>query len=92
MKPRRMATALQFMPSWNRLMYQPVGVVGVVAPWNYPHQLAFGPAIAALAAGNRVMLKPSEYTPRYAALLARLVPAFFSSEEMVVVTGDSTVA
>jgi coniferyl-aldehyde dehydrogenase len=92
MKPRRMATALQFLPGRNRLMCQPVGVVGVVAPWNYPHQLAFGPAIAALAAGNRVMLKPSEYTPRYSALLARLVPAYFSPDEMTVVTGDSTVA
>ncbi len=92
MKPRRMATALQFLPGRNRLLCQPVGVVGIIAPWNYPHQLAFGPAIAALAAGNRVMLKPSEYTPRYAALLAQLVPAYFSPDEMVVVTGDRTVA
>jgi coniferyl-aldehyde dehydrogenase len=92
MKPRRMATALQFLPARNRLLCQPVGVVGIVVPWNYPHQLAFGPAIAALAAGNRVLLKPSEFTPRYSALLAQLVAAYFSPDEMTVVTGDSTVA
>src|SRR5471032_37408 len=92
MQPRRMATALQFLPARNRLLSQPLGVVGIIAPWNYPHQLAFGPAIAALAAGNRVMLKPSEFTPRYATLLEQLVPLYFSADEMAVVTGDSSVA
>ena len=92
MKPRRMHTALQFLPARNRLLSQPLGVVGIIAPWNYPHQLAFGPAIAALAAGNRVMIKPSEFTPRYSALLEQLVPAYFSGDEMMVVTGGSEVA
>jgi coniferyl-aldehyde dehydrogenase len=92
MAPRRIATALQFLPARNRLLSQPLGVVGIIAPWNYPHQLAFGPAIAALAAGNRVMLKLSEHTPCYAALLERLVPMYFSADELVVVGGGTDVA
>src|SRR5882757_1710752 len=63
MAPRRVATALQFWPAKNRLIPQPLGVVGVIAPWNYPLQLTLAPAIGALAAGNRVMIKPSELTP-----------------------------
>ncbi len=64
MAPRRVATALQFLPGKNRLMPQPLGVVGIIAPWNYPLQLTLAPAIGALAAGNRVMIKPSELTPQ----------------------------
>ena len=92
MKPRRMATALQFKPASNRLLCQPVGVVGIIAPWNYPHQLALGPAVAALAAGNRVMIKPSEFTPRYSALLEQLVCAYFAPDEVAVVNGEAEVA
>jgi coniferyl-aldehyde dehydrogenase len=92
MKPRRAATALQYLPAKNRLLSQPLGVVGIISPWNYPHQLALGPAIAAFAAGNRVMLKPSELTPNYSALLAKLVAEYFSEDEMVVVTGGADVA
>ena len=75
MAPRRIATALQFMPAKNRLIPQPLGVVGIIAPWNYPLQLTLAPAVAALAAGNRVMIKPSELTPRFSALLRELVSA-----------------
>jgi coniferyl-aldehyde dehydrogenase len=91
MKPRRAATALQYLPAKNRLLRQPLGVVGIISPWNYPHQLAIGPAIAAFAAGNRVMLKPSEYTPRYSALLAKIVSEYFAPDEMMVVTGSMEV-
>ena len=69
MAPQRMPTALQFMPGKNRLIPQPLGVVGIIAPWNYPLQLTLAPAIGAIAAGNRVMIKPSELTPRFSALL-----------------------
>ena len=60
---------------WGRaeVRYQPLGVIGIAAPWNYPLYLPIGPLTDALAAGNRVMLKPSEYSPRYAALLAQLI-------------------
>ena len=92
MRPRRLPTALHFLPSRNRLIRQPLGVVGIVAPWNYPLVLAIGPAIGALAAGNRVMIKPSEFTPRFSALLQELVGKSFPPEVMSVVTGGPEVA
>ncbi|RWH30934.1 aldehyde dehydrogenase family protein, partial [Mesorhizobium sp.] len=82
---------LPFLPGRNRLLSQPLGVVGIVSPWNYPFQLAIAPATAALAAGNRVLLKPSELTPNFSDLLARLVEEHFSSDEMSVVVGDAEV-
>ncbi len=89
MKPQRMPTAMHYRPGSNRLLRQPLGVVGVVAPWNYPYQLALAPAVAALAAGNRVMIKPSELTPRFAELLAQIVAEFFDEGELAVVTGNA---
>ena len=89
MRMRRAPTALYYRPGYNRIMPQPVGVAGIVAPWNYPLQLALGPAVGALAAGNRVMLKPSELTPRLSALLERLVSEAFSEDEFAVVTGGA---
>lgn len=91
MAVRRAPTALHFLPASNRLMPQPLGVVGIVAPWNYPYYLAMAPALAALAAGNRVMIKPSELTPATSELMARLVAEHFAPDEMTVVTGDSEV-
>ncbi|WP_338849497.1 coniferyl aldehyde dehydrogenase [Massilia sp. W12] len=91
MRTRRAPTALYFQPGSNRIMRQPLGVVGVIAPWNYPYQLALAPAVGALAAGNRVLIKPSELTPRFAALLQKMVAEFFRSDEMAVVTGDAEV-
>ncbi|SFE29267.1 coniferyl-aldehyde dehydrogenase [Paracidovorax wautersii] len=91
MRPRRVPTQLHFLPGGNRLLPQPLGVVGVVSPWNYPLQLALGPALAALAAGNRVLIKPSEFTPRFAAELAQAVADAFDPSEMAVVTGDADV-
>ena len=73
MAPRRIATALQFMPAKNRLIPQPLGVVGIIAPWNYPLQLTLAPAVGAIAAGNRVMIKPSELVPRFSALLKEVI-------------------
>jgi coniferyl-aldehyde dehydrogenase len=84
MAPQRVATALQFMPGKNRLIPQPVGVVGIIAPWNYPLQLTLAPAVAALAAGNRVMIKPSELVPRFSALLKEVIATKFHATEMVV--------
>lgn len=91
MKTRRAPTALHYRPGYNRLMRQPLGVVGIVSPWNYPYQLSIGPAVAALAAGNRVMLKPSEYTPHLSELLKRIVAETFGEDEFAVVTGDASV-
>jgi coniferyl-aldehyde dehydrogenase len=89
MKTRRMPTALIHRPGYNRLMRQPLGVVGIVSPWNYPGMLSLGPAIAALAAGNRVMIKPSEIGPRFSDLLREQVSKHFAANEMAVVTGDA---
>ncbi|MFT7775276.1 coniferyl aldehyde dehydrogenase [Roseateles sp.] len=91
MKPRRVATPLHFRPGRNVLMRQPLGVVGIVSPWNYPYYLAMEPAVAALAAGNRVLIKPSELTPSTAELMARIVAEHFRPEEMQVITGDAEV-
>ncbi len=89
MKPQRMPTAMHYRPGSNRLLRQPLGVVGIIAPWNYPYQLAVAPAVAAIAAGNRIMIKPSELTPRFSDLLARIVAEFFDEGEMAVVVGDA---
>lgn len=91
MKPRRVPTPLHFLPGRNVLMRQPLGVVGIVSPWNYPYYLAMEPAVAALAAGNRVLIKPSELTPATSELMARLVAENFAPEEMQVITGDADV-
>ena len=92
LKPEKVATPLHLLPSRAYLQRQPLGVVGVVAPWNYPLQLSLAPAITALAAGNRVMLKPSELTPLTSALLGELIPQFFASDEFCVVQGDASMA
>jgi coniferyl-aldehyde dehydrogenase len=92
MAPRRIATAVQFMPAKNRLIPQPLGVVGVIAPWNYPLQLTLAPAVGAIAAGNRVMIKPSELVPRFSALLKELISAKFDASEMVVTGIEEEIA
>jgi coniferyl-aldehyde dehydrogenase len=92
MAPQRIATALQFAPAKNRLMPQPLGVVGIIAPWNYPLQLTLAPAVGALAAGNRVMIKPSELSPRFSALLAEIIAKKFDATEMIVTGIDEEIA
>ncbi|MGO9170611.1 MAG: coniferyl aldehyde dehydrogenase [Rhodomicrobium sp.] len=70
-EPRRVGRSFWFAS--NRVVYQPLGVVGVIAPWNYPFYLAMAPVIGALAAGNRVIVRPSSQTPNTALVLKRLV-------------------
>ncbi len=91
MRPERVSTPLHLLPARARIERQPVGVVGVVSPWNYPVQLALAPIVGALAAGNRVMLKPSELTPATSALLADLIAGAFAEDEVAVVQGDASV-
>ncbi len=92
MKPRRRLADLLFLPASTELRPQPLGVVGVIVPWNYPLYLAIGPLVDALAAGNRAMVKMSEYTPRFSALFAELVARRFQPDELLVVNGDAEVA
>ncbi|WP_298428309.1 coniferyl aldehyde dehydrogenase [Rhodoblastus sp.] len=91
MKPKRVPVGLEFRPSRAEILVQPLGVIGIIAPWNYPVNLALAPLVAALAAGNRVMLKPSELTPRTSALLAKMLGALFPEEKVAVVQGDAEV-
>ena len=88
MKARRVPTPLHLFPASSELIRQPLGVVGVISPWNYPYQLAMLPVAAALAAGNRAMLKPSELTPRFSDLLQQIVAESFAPDEFAVFPGD----
>jgi len=85
MKPRRRATELLFLTNRLRVTYQPKGVVGVIVPWNFPIYLALGPLAAALAAGNRVMVKMPEATPATNACLRRLLAEAFAEDQVAVV-------
>jgi coniferyl-aldehyde dehydrogenase len=91
MKTRRVSTALAYRPGRSVIMRQPLGVVGIISPWNYPLQLALAPLIGALAAGNRAMLKPSELTPAFSQALADAVAKTFARDEVSVVTGDAAI-
>ncbi len=90
-RPQWRPVSLWFQPGRARIVTQPLGVVGVIAPWNYPLLLALAPLTAALAAGNRAMVKMSEFTPRTAALFADLAGRYFTAEELGVVQGDAEV-
>ena len=92
MKPRGTWVSKWFLPARAWIMPRPVGVVGIIVPWNYPLYLTVGPLAGALAAGNRAMIKLSEYTPRFSALFQRLVAERFGVDEVAVVTGDASVA
>jgi acyl-CoA reductase-like NAD-dependent aldehyde dehydrogenase len=92
MRPQRRATSFWFRPGRSRVVFQPLGVVGIVVPWNYPLYLAIGPMVAALAAGNRVLVKMSEAAPATGDLLARLVAGDFDAQTLDVVNGGPEVA
>lgn len=92
MKPQRRGTNFWFLPGRSRVMFQPLGVVGIVVPWNYPIYLAIGPMAAALAAGNRVLVKMSEAAPATGALFESLVARHFAPDQVAVVNGGPEVA
>jgi coniferyl-aldehyde dehydrogenase len=89
MKPERRGVSLWFQPGRAQVFSQPLGVVGIIAPWNYPVYLAIGPLVGALAAGNRAMVKMSELVPATAALLNGLVRGYFAADEVCVMTGGA---
>jgi acyl-CoA reductase-like NAD-dependent aldehyde dehydrogenase len=92
MKPRRVKTPIQFMPAKAAMHPQARGVVGLISPWNFPIYLTLAPLAAALSAGNRVMIKPSELTPKTSELLAKMLHEIFNQDEVLVINGDSNVA
>ena len=93
MKPeRRKATPpFNLFGAKAYIQYQPVGVVGIISPWNYPVNLTFGPLAVVLAAGNRAMIKPSEYTPRSSSLMKSMINKYFDADEVEVFPGDASV-
>lgn len=91
-KPRRVSSPLAMQPARSRLVPEPLGVVCVMGAWNYPLQLSLAPVIAALTAGNCVILKPSEVSPATAAVLAKRVPEYLDASCVQVVEGDASVA
>ena len=92
MKPSARSVDVMFQPASAHVMYQPLGVIGIIVPWNYPLYLAMGPLIGALAAGNRVMLKLSEFTPATGRLLKDLLGRIFPEDCVAVVLGEADVA
>ena len=91
MKPSRRPLGIAFQPGSAQVFYQPLGVVGVIVPWNYPIFLAMGPLIGALAAGNRVMIKMSESTPATSQRVKELLASVFPEDQVAVVLGEADV-
>lgn len=92
MKPQRRPVSIQMKPATAAIHYQPLGVVGIMSPWNYPYQLSFIPVGQALAAGNRVMLKPSEFTPGASDLMKEMLGEIFDEDRVSVIIGGPEVA
>jgi coniferyl-aldehyde dehydrogenase len=91
-KPRRASTSVNFFPASNKIIPQALGVIGIVVPWNYPLYLTLAPLATAIAAGNRVMIKMSEHTPRTAALMAKTLHECLPADVCQVVEGDVEIA
>jgi coniferyl-aldehyde dehydrogenase len=89
MRQQQRRPGYKFWPGTAALMPQPLGVAGIVVPWNYPLMLSLGPTQCALVAGNSVLIKVSELTPRFGALLARCVEQAFAADELRVFNGDA---
>jgi coniferyl-aldehyde dehydrogenase len=83
--------ALGLLGAKAEVRYQPKGVVGVISPWNFPLSLAMDAIAGAFAAGNRVMLKPSEFTPATSALMAQIIDLYFDDDELAVILGGPEV-
>jgi aldehyde dehydrogenase (NAD+) len=86
-RPEKVSTPLNQQPAKARVVREPLGLALIIAPWNYPVQLLLSPAVGAIAAGNAMVLKPSEVTPHVSRALARLVPRYLDSEAIAVVEG-----
>ena len=92
MGPHRVGAPLALLGSRSRIVYQPKGVVLIISPWNFPFNLSLGPLVSAVAAGNCVMLKPSEMTPHASACMKRILGELFEENEVAVIEGDASVS
>ena len=94
MKPEKRKTnkPMNFLGGKSQVRHFPKGVVGIISPWNLPFGLTVAPLTSALAAGNRALLKPSEFVPETAALFADVIPKYFSEDEVAVVTGGAAIS
>ena len=92
MKQSQRHTPLMLTGARTKVHYQPLGVIGIVVPWNFPIFLGLSPLVGVLAAGNRAMIKTSEFAPKTGALLTEMIASYFSDEEIVVVNGGVDVA
>ena len=91
-KPKRVLPALLNFPSSAKIYKEPYGSVLIISPWNYPYQLAFAPLIGAIAAGNTVVLKPSELTPHTSAITKEIIEAVFDEKHVAVIEGGVAVS
>ena len=92
LKPSKRHVGALFQPAKAYVMYQPLGVVGIVTPWNYPLFLSIGPLTLALAAGNRAMIKMSEFTPATNKVINEMITSVFTSDKVAVIDGGPQVA
>ena len=92
MKAQRVSISALYMPAHNEILPQPLGVVGIMVPWNYPLFLAIGPMIDAITAGNRIMIKMSEAAPQFAQTFAETISRYFSADMVCVVIGEVEIA
>ena len=92
MRSKKHQTSKWFLPSKSYVLPQPKGVIGIITPWNYPLFLIIAPLAGAIAAGNRVMIKTSEYTPNFSKLIIELFKQKIAIEKIAIFTGDSAFA
>ncbi|MFD1016699.1 aldehyde dehydrogenase family protein [Winogradskyella rapida] len=88
MRKQKVATPMALLGSRSYIRYEPKGVCLIISPWNFPFNLTFGPLISAIAAGNTVVIKPSEMTPQSSALMAKIIESIFPEDEVAVVQGE----
>ena len=92
MKPSRRHPGLLLAPASVKVQYQPLGVVGIIVPWNFPVMLSVGPLITALAAGNRAMIKLSEFTPETNKVLIAMLASIYDQDHVACIEGEADVA
>jgi aldehyde dehydrogenase (NAD+) len=92
MKPKRVSTPLAFFGASSKIIFESIGHSLIISPWNYPFQLAMGPLVSAIAAGNTVMIKPSEKSPCTSELLKKMIDKLFPDDEVKVILGEAEVS